>query len=793
VQYLGSADDRRNAAFHKWQEATQKVQQLEEEILSRSKHRDWWSGFMLENLRYCDAFWQDIVDTVERGEEAYAKFSTSAGAAGIVVLLKQEFEGLIKARKLAARCVQSLNSTPTELEVSQVSNCMECRAYFQRNVATCEHCRRFSKYLQPYRQQYLTAARRHTAHVVSSFFPQPQPPLSKHLTSKKQVGSIEQLYDSLGQNHLDEITIKAFEEGIMDGAYAMLMKLVRKHAIRTLSTAHRSDREADNDFDNRYADSQSADERTVLQQLVKLELQWVEAINQEAQAMIALWDRYSELLKTHDEIQQCVSRVQLSSMDSSSISLGARMIESFHPEALPGEFQATYYEAVQAETFLKETVSSLHFFHRQLQQHNHEMLLLAEYEHQKDQMTTSSSVNVNNSLASTDEVCGICRETMYLTEARLLLPCAHRFHAECVTSWLQSHHRCPYCRAAATTQDVRILQVSSLSDKFASRILPQSSQVNSNASQLTVFNGCGMVDTTSNVAGSGNDFSRMLRKVKGRWGTKIDALLADVLLIVHNPSRQEEKGIIFSQWGEMLEIVADAFRSNEIRFTSCFNRQRDFEQQGSGIEAFRHDSSLRFLLMPLHLGAEGLDLIVANHVFLLEPLLNHNQEAQAINRIDRLGQNKHATYVHKYVMNDTIEERIVAFQKKLQDETDSLNQFPTEQDEEYYEEHDRKGDKTLERMERGLYGEDNEHSSSAAVEDPLHTPTKSSQTDRNQQSLLRLATLSSTAGSHKNNSRKRKRAAGDDDILGVNDVQFILSLPANASSTSTISANATLN
>lgn len=57
------------------------------------------------------------------------------------------------------------------------------------------------------------------------------------------------------------------------------------------------------------------------------------------------------------------------------------------------------------------------------------------------------------------------------------------------------------------------------------------------------------------------------------------------------------------------------------------------------------------------LGAEGLDLIVASHIFLLEPLLSPALEEQAINRIDRIGQTK-PTFIYRYVIKDTVEEKI---------------------------------------------------------------------------------------------------------------------------------------
>lgn len=106
----------------------------------------------------------------------------------------------------------------------------------------------------------------------------------------------------------------------------------------------------------------------------------------------------------------------------------------------------------------------------------------------------------------------------------------------------------------------------------------------------------------------------------------------------------------------MLEIVAEALHFNEVRHCMCVNRSKDFGPRGA-LAHFKTEADLRVLLMPLHLGAEGLDLIVASRVFLLEPLVNKALETQAINRIHRIGQTRQAV-VHKYVILGTVEQNI---------------------------------------------------------------------------------------------------------------------------------------
>ena len=108
----------------------------------------------------------------------------------------------------------------------------------------------------------------------------------------------------------------------------------------------------------------------------------------------------------------------------------------------------------------------------------------------------------------------------------------------------------------------------------------------------------------------------------------------------------------------MLEIVSQAMRANAISAVKCFDKKKSFESEKGTLQQFRNDPTVRVLLIPLSAGAEGLDLVCASHVFLLEPLLNPYQEQQAINRVDRIGQLKN-TVVHKYIVNDTVEEEVV--------------------------------------------------------------------------------------------------------------------------------------
>ncbi|CAN8274141.1 unnamed protein product [Cochlearia groenlandica] len=82
-------------------------------------------------------------------------------------------------------------------------------------------------------------------------------------------------------------------------------------------------------------------------------------------------------------------------------------------------------------------------------------------------------------------------------------------------------------------------------------------------------------------------------------------------------------------------------------------------------EKFSAQSSLRSnkgKLRYLKHGANGLNLLEAQHVILVEPLINPAAEAQAVGRVHRIGQEK-PTLVHRFLVTGTVEESISKLNK----------------------------------------------------------------------------------------------------------------------------------
>jgi SNF2 family DNA or RNA helicase len=116
-----------------------------------------------------------------------------------------------------------------------------------------------------------------------------------------------------------------------------------------------------------------------------------------------------------------------------------------------------------------------------------------------------------------------------------------------------------------------------------------------------------------------DDGSRIKRQVKGSWGTKVTRLVADVLDVVD----LGEKSIVFSQWEDMLDIAEEALTANGVNFV----RSTSIKRIGECTKHFRsQDCSV--LLLNVKNGAEGLTILEATHVFMIEPLLNCGLDSQ---------------------------------------------------------------------------------------------------------------------------------------------------------------------
>ena len=119
----------------------------------------------------------------------------------------------------------------------------------------------------------------------------------------------------------------------------------------------------------------------------------------------------------------------------------------------------------------------------------------------------------------------------------------------------------------------------------------------------------------------------------------------------------ENKFIIFSQWEDVLDIAEKAFNENNISNV----RLGSGKKLASSLNRFKHDPFVNALLLPIKKGANGLNLIEATHVILIDSIvskqLNPKQLVEFIELV------KKETMVHRFIVEDTIEKKSTLYRR----------------------------------------------------------------------------------------------------------------------------------
>jgi superfamily II DNA or RNA helicase len=139
----------------------------------------------------------------------------------------------------------------------------------------------------------------------------------------------------------------------------------------------------------------------------------------------------------------------------------------------------------------------------------------------------------------------------------------------------------------------------------------------------------------------------------GADSAKLEALLEHLREAIASGHR----ALVFSQFTTLLGIVSARLSREGIAHEYLDGNTRDRRER---IAAFQAGSAPVFLLS-LKAGGVGLNLTAADHVFLLDPWWNPAVEAQAIDRVHRIGQGRPVT-AYRLVAEDTVEAKILALQ-----------------------------------------------------------------------------------------------------------------------------------
>lgn len=282
-----------------------------------------------------------------------------------------------------------------------------------------------------------------------------------------------------------------------------------------------------------------------------------------------LWRAHLDLLNDIDELNQCKTAMRLTFRGEDISKLTEDQLNAI---VIPTELQARFYDHSAKQAMALGTLSrskgTLQFL-----------------KNQSASEQSSQSTNHSES-GKKDDACVVCLEPL-LDADWAVLRCGHSFHHSCLqmiqsrSGGKQNSIHCPLrCRQFTSPKDVLI------------------------ASQKRR-----------------DDGSRSQRVVKGSYGTKVTRLISDVL----DCSDKGEKSIVFSQWDDMLDICEEALRENNLNYV----RVKCLPKVGEVVHRFRSpDCSV--MLLNVKNSAEGLTLVEATHVFMVEPLLNCGLDIQGM-------------------------------------------------------------------------------------------------------------------------------------------------------------------
>ena len=155
-----------------------------------------------------------------------------------------------------------------------------------------------------------------------------------------------------------------------------------------------------------------------------------------------------------------------------------------------------------------------------------------------------------------------------------------------------------------------------------------------------------------------------MRRLRKDWvpSAKVDRCCEILERIQSDPSG--EKTIVFSQFTSLLDLLEVPISRNKWGFTR-YDGSMTASQRNDAVLEFSdpENRNCRIMLVSLKAGNAGLNLVAASQVIILDPFWNPFIEEQAIDRTHRIGQQR-PVKVHRILVAETIEDRIIALQEK---------------------------------------------------------------------------------------------------------------------------------
>lgn len=135
----------------------------------------------------------------------------------------------------------------------------------------------------------------------------------------------------------------------------------------------------------------------------------------------------------------------------------------------------------------------------------------------------------------------------------------------------------------------------------------------------------------------------------------------EVISRIRTLREEKHKVLVFSSFVKHLRLLADYFEKENWDYAwltgACLPEQRERE-----IQKFMLQAEVGCFFVSLKAGGVGLNLTVADYVFILDPWWNPAAEMQALSRTHRIGQQQ-KVFAYRFISSNSIEEKIRRLQE----------------------------------------------------------------------------------------------------------------------------------
>ncbi|KAK5725222.1 DNA helicase rad5 [Elasticomyces elasticus] len=274
--------------------------------------------------------------------------------------------------------------------------------------------------------------------------------------------------------------------------------------------------------------------------------------------------------------------------------------------------------------------------------------------------------------------CPICSEEPMVEQA--VTGCWHSACRKCLLDYIEHEGkkgevvRCFNCREPINGRDVwEVIRHEDEEDGEESKVLAEAMEVDDEEEE-DLYGSTQQVFSKKEKVGRAQ--ARIsLRRVNQLGSAKIGALSAALRRL--RRSDPLAKTVVFSQFTSFLDLLGPALTAARIP-TLRFDGSMSQKERAKVLAEFANRTGFTVLFLSLRAGGVGLNLTCAKRVFMMDPWWSFAVEAQAIDRVHRMGQTEEVKVV-RFVVEGSIEEKMLKVQDRKKFIASSLGMMSEEE------------------------------------------------------------------------------------------------------------------